>query len=175
MAVVLSASALDAFLDKSIDKICPLGFGKVGDVHNHCAHFVSHVLKLNSAQHIGYTCAGMVNLGKKNAAAGGCIRVNEIYNACDKLSTPDEAGCLAYFTLPGNMEKDGSMGSMADKHIGIYLGGMIWNYGNTKDQVRKSDVAFLGTLYGKSTIARYSKFPAGATTLTLEQIQALAK
>ena len=173
--ISINGGNLDPFLDKTVEDICPLGFGKIGDSHNHCAHFISHMLKLNSSLHIGYTCAGMVNLGSKHPAAGACIRVNEVFNACDGLEAPDENGCLVYYTLPDNIHKDGTMGDMSQKHVGIYCGGMVWNYGNIHDKVRKNRVTDLKDLYGSTTIVRYTGFPTGATVLTLDQIKELAK
>src|SRR5262245_4414361 len=94
----LSVAALDAFVGLGIEKICPLKFGKKGDEHNHCAHFVSHVLKLNADCGFGLTCAGMTSAGKKHGQAGACIRVHNIYNNCYDLNDPAAGGCLAYFT-----------------------------------------------------------------------------
>ncbi len=175
MAVVLSltASALDDFVGKTIEDICPLHFGKIGDEHNHCAHFVSHVLKLNPTLQLGATCGDML-WHKKDSPAAACMRVNDVYNACNDLAKADETGCLAYYTLPGNIDKDGRMGQMSQKHIGIYFQGSVWNYGNKKDAVRKDAVDDLGALYGTKTITRFTEFPLGATLLTLAQIQALA-
>jgi hypothetical protein len=173
--IIINTANLNLFIGKTVEDICPLGFGKIGDSHNHCAHFVSHVLKLNASLHIGLTCAVMVANGNKHSAAGACIRVNEVFNVCDDLGEPDENGCLVYYTLPGNMHKDGTMGDMSQKHIGIYSGGMVWNYGNTHDKVRRDMVSNLKHLYGTNTIILYTAFPAGATVLTLDQIKALAK
>ncbi len=169
----ISTAAMDAFVGKSIEDICPLHYGKVHDIENHCAHFVGHVLKLNSSLHIGYTCAGMASGGDKHPAAGACIRVHEIFNACNKLEKPAESGCLAYFTLKGNVG-GGHMGNIPKKHVGVYFQGNVWNYGNTLDKVRKDPVGQLANLYGSDTITLYTKFPSGATLLTLDQIKALA-
>ena len=54
----LSATLLDSFVGKSVEQLCPLGFGKVSDDHNHCADFVGHVLKLNSSVTTGVTSRG---------------------------------------------------------------------------------------------------------------------
>src|SRR6516164_6461292 len=104
--VLLTAAGLDTFKDKSIKDICPCGYNQTHthvrpahghhghhDHHshvghdqkiNHCAHFVSHVLKLNDALHIGVTCAQMTSKGKtlKSPGAGACLRVNEVFNFC---------------------------------------------------------------------------------------------
>src|SRR5262249_37699258 len=171
--VTLSTTLLDSYVGLSIEDICPLKFGKDGDEHNHCAHFVSHILKLNNSLHLGETCAGMIWKGKQHAAAAGCIRVNDIFNACVDLEGPDEGGCLAYYTTKGNMHKDGTMGTHKQKHVAICYNGNVYNYGNTKDKVRKDKVGGLAKLYGAKTITLYTGFPDGAKSLTLAEIKAL--
>lgn len=169
----LTADYLDKFVGEGIEKICPLKFGKTGDGHNHCAHFVGHAMKLNNSATNGFTCAGMVYAGKKSPEAGAVIRVNDIYNICIDIDEPDPLGCLAYYTLPTNIDKDGFMGTMSQKHVGICLGGYVYNYGNSKDAVRKDKVGDLAALYGAKTITRYTKLPPTYTLLTLEEIQTL--
>lgn len=171
----LNTADLDNYVGKSIEKICPLGFGKVGDAENHCAHFVSHVLKINDSFGFGLTCAGMTFEGKKKKDAGACLRVNEIYNHVEDLETPNEKGCLVYFTLSSNIDKSGLMGSQPKKHVGIYFQGFVYNYGNTKDAVRKNTLADLKALYGATTITRFTVFPDGIRLLKLDEIQNLAK
>lgn len=172
--VSLSTTLLDSFVGLSIEDICPLGFGTVGDAHNHCAHFVGHVLKLNASLHLGLTCAGMVSAGRHHGDAGALIRVNNIFNAADDIDSPDPDGCLAYYTTKTNMHSDGTMGDHRQKHVGICYKGFVYNYGNTQDKVRKNKVGDLANLYGHKTITLYTAFPDGATSLTLEQIKALA-
>ena len=171
----LSTALLDSFVGKSIEDMCPLNFGKKGDAHNHCAHFVGHVLKLNHSVAPGLTCAGMVFGGNKHPAAGALIRVNDIFNYCEDLDEPASLGCLAYYTLKSNIGKDGMMGDMKQKHVGICFNGSVYNYGNSHDKVRKDNVGDLDGLYGKDTIARYTVLPLGYSVLTLEEIKALAK
>ena len=169
----LNLDYLDKFVGKGIEDICPHKFGKDGDGHNHCAHFVGHAMKLNNAATNGFTCAGMVYAGKKTPDAGAVIRVNDIYNICVDIDAPDPLGCLAYYTVPKNIDKDGYMKTMSQKHVGICFGGYVYNYGNSKDAVRKDKVGDLASLYGKATITRYTKLPPTYTLLTLEEIQAL--
>jgi hypothetical protein len=116
---LLSTTLLDSFVGKSIEDICPLGFGKIGDSENHCAHFVGHVLKLTSAVVQGLTCAGMVSTGKKHPQAGAVIRVNNIFNCCENIAQPASLGCLAYYTVKSNIAKSGLMGDMSHKHVGV--------------------------------------------------------
>jgi hypothetical protein len=170
---VLSFSLLDEYVGKAITEICPLGFGTVGDAHNHCAHFVGHVLKLNSTAMSGLTCAGMASAGRRNPDAGAIIRVNDIFNGCTAITTPDENGCLIYWTVPGNITAAGVMGTMPRKHVGIYFGGYAYNYGNTNDAVRKDRSGARDTIYGSTTIVRYSALPRTATVLTLAEVLAM--
>ncbi len=171
----LSTALLDTFVGLSIEQICPLKFGTVGDDHNHCAHFVGHVLKLNSSVANGLTCAGMVYAGKKNPTAGALVRVNDIFNFCADIDEANPLGCLVYYTLPGNIKADGTMGSMRKKHVGICIEGYVYNYGNTNDKVRRDRVGDLARLYGKKTITLYTDLPMGHTVLTLDEIKRLAR
>ena len=169
----LNTDLMDTFVGKSILDICPLGFGKIGDTEHHCAHFVGHVLKLNSLIVKGATCARMTWNGSKHPTAGALIRVDEIYNMCSRLEEPLVSGCLAYYTVKTNIGKDLRMGSMSKKHVGICLGGFVYHYGNTLDKVAKVNVGDLAAHYGKSTITRYTHLPPQYTVLTLSEIQAL--
>lgn len=171
--LIMNSAVLEEYVGKNIEEICPLGFGKKGDSDNHCAHFVSHVLRLNESLGFGLTCAGMVHVGKKNRSAGGCIRVNNIFNNCEDLDGPCETGCLVYYTIPGNMS-NGLMGSMSKKHVGIYYNNFVYNYGNTKDAVRKDTDTALTQLYGKTTITRYTSFPTGAQLTAFGELAKLA-
>ena len=177
----ISAANLDPFLTKPIDEICPLGYTATvannGSEINDCAHFVSHVLKLNRSLHIGYTCAGMLTPAPTHPAAGACIRVNEIFNACEDLEAADETGCLVYFTLPSNMHKDGRMGDMKEKarrHLRRWVGLELPQPCPPSGQ-GQSDGSERNRLYGPTTIIRYTVVPEGATLLTLDQIKGLAK
>lgn len=170
----LTTMLLDEFVGLSIEQICPLKFGSIGDDHNHCAHFVGHVLKLNSSAANGLTCAGMVYAGKQNPTAGALVRVNDIFNICRDIAEPNPLGCLAYYTLPENINKDGAMGTMRQKHVGICIGGYVYNYGNKNDKVRRDKVDDLARLYGKKTITLYTALPTSHTVLTLAEVKALA-
>jgi hypothetical protein len=173
MATLLTAGLLDGYVGKRITELCPLHFGTIGDKDNHCAHFVGHVLQLHHGVVHGTTCAGMSYDGKKHAAAGAVIRVNDIFNACDDLKEPCSTGCLIYYTLPENIH-NGFMGTMSKKHVGICLGGYVYNYGNTHDAVRKDKLGDLDKLYGAKTIVRYTALPTGASPQSFADLQKLA-
>ncbi len=161
----LTATELDKYIGKSIEDICPLKYGTVGDEGNHCAHFVGHALTLNHKANVGLTCAGMTWEGRKKKDEGGCLRVNEVYNRVDHLQDADEKGCLICITMTSNVTKKGddyTMGSQSRKHIGIYLGGHVWHYGNTKDKVKKQALGEFKKHYSGKTIILYSKFPKTA-------------
>ncbi|HEX2555096.1 MAG TPA: hypothetical protein VHL98_15465 [Microvirga sp.] len=107
------------------------------DTLNHCAHFVSHALGIT----LGYTCAKQT--GGKNDAAS--IRVHEIFAACnavgkwaDRPASLDP--CLIFITNANNVDlKKKTMVNHPRKHIGVYKGGWIYHYSNTKDKVVKQD------------------------------------
>ena len=161
----LTPEALDKYIGKAITELCPLKFGTIGDEHNHCAHFVGHALTLNHDANVGTTCAAMVWAGRKRKDEGACIRVNEVFNRCDDLDGPDEKGCLAYITIPSNVKEENGvwvMGSHKRKHIGIYLAGCVWHYGNTKDKVKKQPLAEFEKHYSGKTVVRFTVFPQRA-------------
>ena len=91
--VILSAAGLDAFVGEWIGDICPVGYDD--DKFNHCAHFVSHVLKLNDALNLGPTCA-TTTLGRKkkyrDKGVGASVRVNDLFNACDPMTQTPTRG-----------------------------------------------------------------------------------
>ena len=178
--VILNAPGLDAFVGKWIGDICPVGYDD--DAFNHCAHFVSHVLKLNDDTGLGPTCATTSLERKqkyKGKGVGACLRVNEIFNACDDLVLPDAKGCLVFITKLTNIKNDGTMGDNPRKHIGIYFGGNVWHYSNTHQEVARWDFdqwkKTLDAHYGGHTTVKFTRLPTGASFLSPAQIQALAR
>jgi hypothetical protein len=164
----LTTEKLDAYIGRSIDRICPLRFGTIGDEHNHCAHFVGHALGLNHDANVGSTCAAMI--WKADKSKGACIRVNELYNRVGVTDEADEKGCLVYVTLRTNAPPPPTgrriMGSHRKKHVGILLGQDVWHYGNTKDKVTKDSIedfeARFKRNYGKDIVVLFSRFPIAA-------------
>jgi hypothetical protein len=174
MAVV-NAAGLDTFKGKDMSAICPLGFDDA--TQNHCAHFVCHVLKLNSS-HIGLTCEGMVSGKKKFAASGACIRVHQLFNYCENIAVPAELGCLIFITKATNVDRvSGLMGNIPDKHVGIYFHGDVWNYSNDAGMVlHETKAAFINRVdarYHGNTVVKYTVIPDEFEFLTLSQVQAL--
>jgi len=167
----LTSEGLSAYEGLSIEDICELGFGDCGDTQNHCAHFVGHVLALNHATNVGLTCAQMTHGGRKQPASGACIRVNEVFNRQSQLAEADEKGCLVYITMKSNVTGEGEarvMGQQARKHIGIYLDGNVWHYGNTRDAVKRQTLADFKKHYSGDTIVLYTQFPKGAVFVSPE-------
>jgi hypothetical protein len=159
----LTPELLDAYVGKPITDLCPLGFGTIGDEHNHCAHFVGHALTLTGKANVGKTCAVMTWDGRTRPEEGVCILVNDLFNRQTQLTEADEKGCLIYITRPGNVTttKDGvtTMETNKTKHVGIYLGGCVWHYGNTKDKVKRQTLAEFEQHYSGKTVILYTEFP----------------
>jgi hypothetical protein len=174
----LTAGALDKYLGKSIATMCPLEFGAVGDVHNHCAHFVGHALTLTGKENVGKTCAVMTWAGKTSPEKGVCILVNELFNRQTQLAEPDENGCLVYITMATNVSTVKgvtTMGTASKKHVGIYLAGTVWHYGNTKDQVRCQSLEEFKNHYAGKTVILYTTFPKGAAFVEYTPVPVKAK
>jgi hypothetical protein len=74
-----TSAILEGCVGHHIRDICNNGF--TSDADNHCAHFVSHVLKLS----FGYTCRTAT--GGPNP--GGCLRVQEVFAQCIEVGTWD--------------------------------------------------------------------------------------
>lgn len=174
----ITAAKLDEYIGKDIGQICPVGYGKVGDDQHHCAHFVGHALGLNHAANVGFTCAGMIWKGDKTRSA--CLRVNELFNrAVTEIDEADEKGCLIFCTIPENAPKPpvGSrvMGSKSKKHVGIYLAGNIWHYGNKKDKVKSESLADFTTAfqrnYSKDALFFYGRFPSAGTFIEFKDVK----
>jgi len=108
------------------------------DSRNHCAHFVSTVLGLESEWHRFHVPDG-------NAGPFEPLRVRGIVNQCDRFRrVPDEQveqmrqgqypedNCLIYVIMPGSVSRRGSDILLAydSAHIGFYDNGRVWHYEN---------------------------------------------
>lgn len=130
----MTEAQLNTYLGKHIRDICPIGFH--GDEHNHCAHFVSHIM----GYQFGATCRTMV-VGQ---GAKASIRVHELFAHClmvgrweDGIPTPLFTG-LVFITNAGNVRlATKTMDNVPRKHVGIFCGGArrIWHYSNSRRQV----------------------------------------
>ena len=123
---MITRQQLDAYVGKSIGEICQNGYTSRAD--NHCAHFVSHVL----AYQFGVTCR-MMSHGKGTAAT---IRVQEIFPKCPSvgvwsLRPASLKTCLVFITRASNVNLPAKvMANVPRKHVGIFMGGLIWHYSN---------------------------------------------
>ncbi len=135
---------------QNIKEICDAGF--VDNQLNHCAHFVSHVLGLT----FGQTCYGMTGKGKTR----GNIRVDEIFLRCPIVGrwgdgrTPSQG--LLFVTDSRNVDLEKKfMEKVPQKHIGIYIGGDVWHYSNSKDKVVRQTVTQFSKHYPGNNIALF--------------------
>jgi hypothetical protein len=125
-----TVSVLDALLGKHISDICDRKF--TADGHNHCAHFVSHVM----AYSFGYTCNFM---GDGKPARGGSIRVQDLFEHSRSASKAEDSklNCgLAFVTSAKNVDLEKhTMKNVPKKHVGIFIGEKVWHYSNSRRKV----------------------------------------
>jgi hypothetical protein len=132
-ARMITAATLDNLLGREITTICEVGYENRND--NHCAHFVSHVL----GYQFGFTCRGMV----AGTGTPATIRVQELFSRCPSVgkweSRPPELNtCLVFITKGSNVDVQArTMVNVPRKHVGIFIGGSIWHYSNSRDKVVK--------------------------------------
>ena len=148
--MAITITELTDFEGKNIKNICDAGF--VENELNHCAHFVSHVFGLT----FGQTCHGMTGKGKTK----GNIRVDEIFLRCPTVGqwgdghTPAQG--LLFVTDSRNVDISKKfMEKVPKKHIGIYIGGDVWHYSNSKDKVVRQTTAQFSKHYPGSNIALF--------------------
>ena len=146
------------YLGSNISALCSNSYHKSTD--NHCAHFVSHVLGFR----YGFKCKGMS--GKGNASESASIRVHEVFRKCPEIGewSSKKAStkfCLAFVTSSSNVNlKTKTMRNHPKKHIGIFHGGKIYHYSNSKNKVVKQDPAAYAKHYsGKNITVYYGTMP----------------
>jgi len=126
-------------LGKNIKDYCAFSIG-VDNSENHCAHYVSHIMKYELA---GATCKNATWADKQKADKGVTIRVNDLFSASpEKGLLPNKAAaiteCLVFVTLASNVKTVGQnlvMETHPRKHVGILSQGKVWNYSNTRNMV----------------------------------------
>ncbi|AXQ29522.1 hypothetical protein D0B54_12825 [Solimonas sp. K1W22B-7] len=151
---------LEDTLGKTISDFCRNGYVNTAD--NHCAHFVSHVLEVDS----GYDCR--LHTGKPHAAAS--LRVHELFAGCPKVGLFKDAPAapfLVFVTAKGNVDlANHSMRNVPQKHVGICDGTHVYNYSNTDDRVvRQTPPDFLkrfDAVYDGDQALFYGTMPPGA-------------
>ncbi len=138
---MISTSTLNSYVNKHISAICYNNYAEDGT--NHCAHFVAHVLEI----HVETKCH---NVGPTMypVKPGASLRVNEIFNFwCGAVGPWDHkptslAQCLFFISIPSNVTgRPLRTGTNSTKHIGIYIGGTVWHYSNSKRKVVRVPVA----------------------------------
>lgn len=161
------ATKLDEALGKSIDRICPNQFHDHGS--NHCAHFVSHMADLE----FSFNCKEFRGGSKQP----GNVRVHEIFAKCPKIGNFDDAPgdrpVLVFVTRKNNVNLDTkTMGNIPQKHIGIFLGGKIYHYSNSADEVvRWTPTKFLETferIYSGTQGLFFGTIPGSDLELTVD-------
>lgn len=163
----LSKTYLDSFLGKTVEDFCET-FGAVGDINNHCAHWVSHVLGFR----IGKLCNQMAWQHRKDFEIGRSLVVNDIFNECPerghwKDKPKNLQSCLIFAVAAHGLNNKAAkltMDNVPRKHVGIYFQGLAYNYHNTTrgtalEGVGVNGAHFFENLYGKGTVALYGTFP----------------
>lgn len=154
---------LQGFVGKTVEDFCKV-FGKKGDSHNHCAHWVSHALGFR----FGKLCISMSWEYRRDFDKGRTMVVSDLFNACTErgpwTNKPEDLSCCLIFGIleKGVSRRGGTwtMDNIRQKHVGIYLSDECYNYHNRKDEgVRVDGVSFFQNVYGKGTVALYAKIP----------------
>lgn len=128
--MAISLASLQGFVGKPISDICGNGFSSA--TQNHCAHFVSHALNIQ----LGMLCGDM---SYKTRKTGASIRCDELYNRLTRKGKwddrPERSDGLLVFVLSARNVVNGVMVGVPQKHVGILLGGKIYNFSNSKHKV----------------------------------------
>jgi hypothetical protein len=151
---------LSATLNKTIADLCKNRF--TGAVENHCAHFVCHVLELDS----GYDC----KTHKNGSHPGACIRVQELFSECPQVGNWNSAPQgmkIVFVTDKSNVNLTAhTMRNVRKKHVGIFSDGHVYHYSNTQDIViRQTPTEFLArfqAFYGGNQRLFFGTFPPAA-------------
>jgi hypothetical protein len=145
---------LDSYLGMHIRDICLNHFD--GDSHNHCAHFVGHVLRISH----GKTCHRMVHRSH-HVIAGASILVSDLFDISpdvhELLECPTTGEGLIFVSAPGNFRQIGSnsfrIRTIPKRHVGIYIGGTTWHYSNSRNKVVSQTTSSFMLHYPRQTNA----------------------
>jgi hypothetical protein len=145
---------LSSYVGKPVEDFC----AKYNDHNlNHCAHFVSHVLKLR-LPHAALCSNVGANIVYADRNKGYCIRVDQIFNSCGNRSYWDDKmqddTCFVIATIKSVIDSEDplTLNTGETKHIGILAGGKVYNYSNSHDQVAAKSIEDFKNHYGKNTI-----------------------
>ena len=159
----ISRDFLQKFVGQTVEDYCG-HFGKKGDEHNHCAHWVSHALGFR----IGKLCTVMSWEQRNNLDVARSIVVSDLFDTCAERGAwadkpPELRTCLIFAVLERGLNRRTSpwtMDNIPAKHVGIYHAGECYSYHNTKNEgVGVDDVSFFQNLYGRGTVALFGTFP----------------
>jgi hypothetical protein len=151
---------LSETLNKTIADLCQNKF--TGAAENHCAHFVCHVLELDS----GYDC----KTHKNGSHPGSCLRVQELFPECPQVgnwNSAPEGMKIVFITDKSNVNLTAhTMRNVRKKHVGIFSDGHVYHYSNTQDIViRQTPTEFLARFqgfYGGNQGLFFGTFPLAA-------------
>ena len=151
---------LSQTLNKTIADHCKNRFTAAAE--NHCAHFVCHVLELDS----GFDCKTF----KNGSHPGACIRVQELFSECPqvgKWNSAPEGMKIVFVTDKANVNLTAhTMRNVPKKHVGIFSNGDVYHYSNTQDiVVRQTPTEFLArfqAFYGGNQGLFFGTFPPAA-------------
>jgi hypothetical protein len=155
-----SAMKLSETLNKTIADLCRNRF--TGAAENHCAHFVCHVLELDS----GYDC----KTHKNGSHPGACLRVQELFPECTQVghwNNAPEGMKVVFVTDKSNVNLTAhTMRNVRKKHVGIFSDGHVYHYSNSQDIViRQTPTEFLNrfqAFYGGNQGLFFGTFPPAA-------------
>jgi hypothetical protein len=128
---MITPHQLSPYLGKSIAQICQNGY--TSDAENHCAHFVAHALDYR----FGLTC---LVLGTPRGAAA-TTRVEDLLLRCARvgvwaLRPASLTTCLVFMTGASNINLAvKGIANVQRRRVGIFVGGFVWHYSNTQQQV----------------------------------------
>jgi hypothetical protein len=128
---MITQQQLSDYLGKSIADICQNGY--TNPAEHHAAHFVSHVLGYS----FGVTCQ-MTGAGTGPAAS---LRADDLFPKCKSvgvwsLRPASLSTCLVFVARAANVNLMGkSITHAPRKHVGIFLGGVVWHYSSKNHQV----------------------------------------
>ncbi|MEP7147952.1 MAG: hypothetical protein ABI857_03625 [Acidobacteriota bacterium] len=157
---------LSETINKTIADLCRNKF--TGSAENHCAHFVCHVLELDT----GYDCKTHTN----GSHPGACIRVQELFAVCPQVGNWNSAPQgikIVFVTDKANVDLAAhTMRNVPKKHVGIFSDGFVYHYSNTQDLViRQTPTDFLARFqgtYGGNQALFSGTFPSAAKVPDLE-------
>jgi hypothetical protein len=147
---------MDEYLGASIQDICPNGYHTIGAGHNHCAHFVAHVLSYD----FGRTCHLMAARSRRLGRAA-TLTVKDIFDrspnkflvtSCGPFPRPG----IVYVTMRSNLNVDTmSLGSSLTRHVGVGIGSHVWHFSNSRNRVVKQPGSEFLSHYSGDTVMVY--------------------